>query len=279
MILTRWNPQNSREREREREREDKSCRTLISGKSRSGVYGFSGSVLFVLGAVFFPNFASAAVVSEPYLSVYFHDMCHNPDLFVESGASGIASQHRVLGVIDFLNENVTSYASELTADKIASVSYLAEALKLVVPESQCCPGGYFNRSADECRDCGVWSNTSEISCLDAGVYLNGTTCAQCPDDHICPAGTNGRYAYCGAGYFCTKTERIRCEYGPNQCPFPSGNLRPDGPVACDDAIVVTPETDILCFDAGEYLNGTTCAQCPDDHICPAGTNGRLAFSV
>ncbi len=275
---------------------------------------FSCLLSFVLGAVFlfFNTRAHAAVVSDPYLPVYFGDVCNNSDLFIDSASSGIASQHRVLGIIDYLNNNSTSYASELTTDKIASLAYLSTTLSMLTPDAMCCPGGYFSAEHNHCRDCGTWSTTTTISCLDEGKYLSNKTCKSCPDGYLCPAATNGRitvatqcmgagvYRYqnrcvpcvdghtcpagtnsladCGAGYYCIAGAQTECDYGARRCPG-ANHIDESGPLACDNAMTTSGDTTISCLDEGQYLSNKTCQTCGEGYYCPAGTNGRITVAI
>ncbi len=166
-------------------------------------------VLFLINSLT----AYADIVSDHYLAEYFKNICNNPELEITFSADGISSRNRVLAVIDFLNNNTTTYASSDAPDAVAATTYLDEAVALLAENTICCINGTFDPTTHQCNngnsgggnegdddivpeqgDCGAWTSETTVSCLAEGQYLHNGTCQTCPSGWLCPAGTNGALA-------------------------------------------------------------------------------------
>ncbi len=222
--------------------------------------------------------AHADIPTVGYLTQFYNNICHNPNLnLINDGAPGaIPSRRRTLEIIDWLNNGTTVYADEFDGGAIASVGYVTDTLNLLGDNALCCPGGYWDNTISSCQSCGVWSvDSAAIECLSAGEYRNGNSCSPCPDGYTCPAGTSGKInnlallvqclavnefrlnnqchecgagyrcpagknarTDCGVGYWCADGIATECEWGANQCPL-LNHTAADLPVACDRALTFT----------------------------------------
>lgn len=169
----------------------------------------------------FTSVAYANIASIYYAHQYYKQECGNPDILVsEPGTDSIASVGYIMELIDTINNNTTSNATDVThnLDTLVSTTYLPETLEFISETSStCCLGGYYNTDTGKCASCGVWRYESSEDCMVAGKYMKGTTCTACPDGWFCPAGTLGRNR-CGAGYWCRDGIRTPCDGGVTQCP-------------------------------------------------------------
>ncbi len=231
---------------------------------------------FLMCLLLSPLAAFADIPTVGYLTNFYTNICKNPNLgLVDNGMpNAIPSMRYTLGVIDWINGNSTAYANDVVVDAIASVEYLSDSMGLLTHYDKCCPGGYVDNDVG-CTACGEWRTESTIQCLDEGEYLNGNTCAPCPDGYVCPAGTNGRLSTatiqvqclnvneyrinnqcaecgdgyrcpagknkrtdCGTGFWCADGVASECEWGENQCPLLNHTTGTE-PVACDNALTFT----------------------------------------
>ncbi len=183
-----------------------------------------------------PMVAVADVPTVGYLTQFYNQVCRNPNLgLLDNGVpNAIPSVRYTLGVVDWMNNNSTTYAADVSEDMIASVDYVSETLGLLAEGSACCPGGYIAGDG-VCRSCGVWTQQSHNECYEAGVYRKNGVCVTCPGGYMCPADTAGAVT-CGVGYWCADSVRTRCEYGARQCPQQTHTSQPDI-IACDNTRV------------------------------------------
>ncbi len=263
------------------------------------------------------NAARADIPTTGYLYQFYQDNCNNGGLVIPGdGESKIASKSYAMALVDILNQSKTTYAANTDTDAILSAGFLPDTFGLLTNASTCCPGGRFDATDSACK-CDTWSDdTSGVQCLDAGKYLNGSSCSTCPSGYTCPAGTSGKIyteiisvqcldfgeyrsnntciacedgylcpanqnkrENCIVGSYCVDSVAIECEYGPNQCPYANHGFQPDT-IACDDAVTATDTgANVQCLDAGKYLNGSSCSNCPSGYTCPAGTSGKIYTEI
>ncbi len=108
---------------------------------------------------------------------------------------------------------------------------------------------------------------------DAGYWLNGNTCEQCPNGYTSPAGATAQdqcYTTCATD--CVQPTcpgNATCAYG-NETENGTQNWGDD---TCIGNAPTCSITSITC-NAGYWLNGNTCEQCPDGYTSPAGATAQ-----
>ncbi len=83
--------------------------------------------------------AVAAIPDVDYVQWFLKQQCRNPEITLPAVENyrAIAGHKYTLGLIDILNENTTTYATDLSRDNLISTSYLDEMRNLLKKSSTC----------------------------------------------------------------------------------------------------------------------------------------------
>ncbi len=135
-----------------------------------------------------PAAADAAISSVNYARQFVYQYCKNPNMQLPGTESAsLASQKYILGMIDFMNENKTTYAASSKTDNVASVGYLRESLGKIQSSDVCCPTGYFNVTDGKCANCGIYVPTGMCPENFTETPINNSALPAAGEN--CPSGT------------------------------------------------------------------------------------------
>ncbi len=143
-----------------------------------------------------PAAANAAISSVNYARQFVYQYCKNPNMQLPGTESAsLASQKYILGLVDFMNENKTTYAASSKTDNVASVGYLRESLGKIQSSDVCCPTGYFNVTDGKCANCGIYVPTG--TCPDNFMELPLQNAFHPAVGENCPTNMEGYYSVPG----------------------------------------------------------------------------------
>ncbi len=135
-----------------------------------------------------PAVADAAISSVNYARQFVYQYCKNPNMQLPGTENtSLASQKYILGLVDFMNENKTTYAASSKTDNVASVGYLRESLGKIQSSDVCCPTGYFNVTDGKCANCGIYVPTGTCPDNFTEIPLQNVSLPGAGGD--CPSGT------------------------------------------------------------------------------------------
>ncbi len=214
-----------------------------------------------------PAAANAAISSVNYARQFVYQYCKNPNMQLPGTENtSLASQKYILGLVDFMNQNKTTYAASSKTDNVASVGYLRESLGKIQSSDVCCPTGYFNVTDGKCANCGIYvptgtcpDNFTEIPLQNVSLPGAGGDCPSGTENYsTLPDGCAGNAA--GQISMCVPLPQLKTSaYVANYPPAQSNNraymafgtnckLTANGPV-CDDPILTM---ECHCGASGVY---------------------------
>ena len=120
-------------------------------------------------------------------------------------------------------------------------------------------------------------DTCEITACQAGFYLNGDSCVECPEGYICnPSNPDGDKVSCadvtGGTHTMSDAGQSDAGYCYADCPAAENSINVTGREYWGDNVADTCQ--ITACQAGFYLNNGACEKCPEGYICdPGNPNG------